>query len=109
MKTHWKAIDNCIFCKQSFKDVYKTKEHIIPKSKIHKNNVENYSASCIWCNDAKGCMDAKEFAKFLEIIDRSNISKYNHIRPFIKIMINNAWKLYNKTHKSHENYQKHFK
>jgi len=101
----YKQLTHCVFCEQSFKDVYRTKEHIIPKCRIHKNHIYNYTASCVWCNELKDCMNAKEFAKYLELVIKSNLSKYDYIRPHLKTMKNNAWKLYNKTHKSHKNYK----
>lgn len=105
----YKELTHCIFCEQTFKDVYRTKEHIIPKCRIHKNHIQNYTASCVWCNELKDCMDAKQFAKYLELIIRSSLSKYDYIRPHLKTMKDNAWKLYNKTHKSHKNYKILFK
>ena len=104
----YKLVENCVFCEKSFKDVYKTKEHIIPKSKIPCNRVENYTSSCVWCNDLKRDRNAKEFALFLEDIIINYDEKYNYIKDYLKIMKNNAWKLYNKTHKSHKDFHEFF-
>ena len=101
----YKSLTNCVFCERSFEKINRTKEHIIPRCKIEKNSPKNYTASCIDCNSLKDCMDAKEFAKYLDLIIRSSLSKYDYIRPHLKTMKNNAWKLYNKTHKSHKNYR----
>lgn len=35
-------------------EILMTKDHIIPKSKGGKNNVQNYQTMCIKCNEAKG-------------------------------------------------------
>ena len=100
----YKLVENCVFCKQSFKDVYRTKEHIIPKNRIPFNRQGNYTSSCHWCNTIKGNRDAKEFALFLEKIIREENEKYNYVKHLLKIMRDGAWKLYNKTHKSHKGY-----
>ena len=105
---HYKFIENCVFCEKSFKDVYKTKEHIIPKSRIPCNKLENYTSSCVWCNDLKADRDAKEFALFLEDIITDYSEEYDYIKDSLKVMKNNAWKLYNKTHKSHKNFYEPF-
>ena len=100
----YKLVENCIFCEQSFKDVYRTKEHIIPKKRIPFNNVKNYTSSCVWCNTIKGNRDAKEFAIFLEKVIREEDERYNYVSHLLKTMKDNSWKLYNKTHKSHNGY-----
>lgn len=104
----YKLLTNCIFCEQSFKDVYRTKEHIVPKKRIPFNHIHNYTASCHWCNELKGNRDAKEFAIFIGQIIKERHKKYRYIEAHLKTMKNNAWKLYNKTHKSHKNYYRFF-
>ena len=36
------------------KEVLMTKDHILPKSKGGKDEIDNYQTMCIRCNEAKG-------------------------------------------------------
>jgi hypothetical protein len=87
------------------KPIKKTREHIIPKSKIIYNIPKNYIGSCNECNLLKGKLDARGFAMWLHAMIESELYIWHEMGDYMKTMRNRAWKLYNKTSYLHKNYQ----
>ncbi|MFD2922029.1 hypothetical protein ACFS6H_20075 [Terrimonas rubra] len=115
MKEKYNHIDgtHCWFCDREYSSEYcltihtgmrlrRTKEHIIPRSKIGVNISTNYIGSCIDCNHLKGDRNAKQIAERIEKMIEYN----NHeMKEYFPIMRLRAWKLYNKTAFLHRNFK----
>ena len=104
---------HCWFCDRQFgvdKQIYsrsgtplvRTREHIIPKSRIIYSYRRNYIASCHDCNSLKGRMDAKQFAVHIEKLMKLESHNMSKLLPLMRVR---AWKLYNKTSYLHKNYR----
>ena len=117
LKYHQTQGTHCWFCERQFgidKQVYvrcgspliRTREHIIPKSKIIYSHPRNYIASCADCNSMKGNKNAKQFAMHIEwLMCNYSLGEHNMFNLFPMIR-KRAWKLYNKTSNFHRNYKK---
>ena len=106
---------HCWFCDREFgKDrtkthgisniLIRTKEHIIPKSIIKYGDVRNYIASCSDCNGLKANCNAKQFAIKLRGLMKQG-KGFNNMCSLFPLMINRAWKLYNKTSSFHNKFK----
>lgn len=115
--SHYKGT-HCWFCNRQYGKSYsvygntstgrnpirRTREHIVPASKMKKNDPRNYIGSCNDCNTLKANMNAKEFALHVQKLRvKKNIETHNMYKYF-KMIIYRSWKLYNKTSKFHKKY-----
>ena len=96
----------CVYCQREFSPTLpRTKDHLIPSFLGGPNHYTNYAPACRECNKLKAHMTLPMFAKWLT-------EKYNakgggyHLFPYFPLMARNAWKIYNKTSKTHKKYIK---
>jgi hypothetical protein len=108
---------HCWFCDREYsksKSVFKsngnplkkTREHIIPKSRVIYNIPTNYIGTCADCNTLKAKRDAIEFATHIEHLILIKSTTGHSMSKLFETMRRRAWKLYNKTSFLHKNYQR---
>lgn len=107
---------HCWFCDREYatsrhiyvgcgRPLLRTREHIIPKSKIIYNYPKNYIGSCGDCNSLKGTHDARRFAEKIIFLTKKLKKGEHNMYHLFPIMKQRAWKLYNKTSYLHRNYK----
>lgn len=112
-KYHHLIGTHCWFCDREYETnkcltvsigekLKRTREHIIPRSKIIQNISRNYIGSCVDCNNLKRSMFSDIFAEYINrLIEKDNPHKMYDSLPTIE---KRAWKIYNKTSFLHRNY-----
>lgn len=115
-KYHQTKGTHCWFCEREFgvdkqiwvcggQSLIRTREHIIPKTKIIYGHERNYIATCKDCNCLKGSRNAREFAQYLQKLIETTGQGFHNMWKYLPIMRDRAWKLYNKTSKFHREYE----
>ncbi len=88
----WRDNNQCQYCANYFSSDKLTMDHVLPKSRGGKNTWENLVASCMKCNQKKGCRTTKESGMIpLKIPKRP---KANILRTVKKNQISELWKNY---------------
>lgn len=83
----------CCYCERKFdKNNIRTIEHIVPKSKGGKNNLNNLIYACYECNNLRSNMDFIEFKNYIKSILENNKSIKLKSYSFNRIDLN---KIYN--------------
>jgi hypothetical protein len=95
------ATSKCLTAYKGFQ-LRRTREHIVPKSKMIYNIRHNYIGSCIDCNGLKKNMTADQFAEYIAWLMKTGGHEMWFLLPMMK---KRAWKLYNKTSYLHRNYK----
>lgn len=111
-KYNYREATHCWFCDREYesnvsfhflngKPLGKTKEHIIPKSKLKIQDAElkskNYVSSCVDCNQLKANRTPRQFAKHIQWLMR--YFPDHILKIYLPKMYKRAWKLHNKTSK----------
>lgn len=84
----------CCYCERIFDDkLIRTKEHIVPKSKGGKNNLNNLIFACYECNNLRNNMNFIEFKNYIKLILENNksikLKSYSYNRIDLNKIYNN--------------------